>query len=1079
MSITKKISLVILSLVAIFSLALSASAQATEAVNKLESADCFEPGLYKFQSVQVSAGPTALSYKPGDTITFSGEAINENPYPVVDGNVFVRIGKVNPDYFKEGQDAIDDFIALSDISLDASSSKTINFSWKIPAGLGGGNYQADYFFSVGKKFNLGGLPFTNEIIIGLSYFTIKSDNVTNLAFDRASTKVNGVKYDHVNEWPRVNKDSSISITQPLKNFSNKSLNISLTYDLYFWDSLNEKDKISTKTETVTIPAGQTKILEYVIPKAERSVYYLRLKAVSGDLSSLVNIRVMADNTEMRINYPAITSFPVLANQEFKIFSCYHNTVGESQAKIQLSLKDKSGKEVMTVQKDITSNTDMSAVMSKLSLNKSYDYLKLEAKLFDKDNKMVDSYDNIYDCQKINPSSCFQSGGAVNYWLLGSLILLILVLVIMIMISKNNSKRKYLIIVLVALIFILGLYFYFNNIKQVSATEVSSNYGLTKNISQTRNFQYYGSMWGDEVRYITGGDKRIMDTVNPAGIIFKKLTNLSQITITSGATIQHNPSVPLGIGESFTFSTSTICAFTTTGGGWDTPFCTNPSGSSYQKFGSDDLRYGRIKWTVEDATPYAESSDLSVLSCSGLSCTAIAGGTASVRVVFPNTLATPDIAFRTHYLMKSTLPYGDPLTYGYNGTVGTTMCSESNCGPYDGTVNPAVSNGSRFYNIKNEDRDLSDFSTSTIAHLVAVLYLDNTSHVRYLSDIRNQNPNLIRTLDFDQVETSPWTITVNATCNPANTLAYFYPTGIIISNNSNHTFDFGEDLTVGKVSYRWTDNFTSCDAVRRFGLGGDNVLSIPVSGGQDVSSTLDLIEDVIMPNIIADKLTFYISSGGGSCDGVNVSNLEVYGCPATTPPPPLPPSGNLSGSCSAFPSSIMVGSSTVWTAYPTGGTGPYTYFWLNSLGTSNPTNPVTYNATGTKTVLVTITDHVSSSTVKICSVQVNDIPPDQDQTLADCTQLTVNPSGALVNVNTLTTWDATGVSSCTSCPKTWTITEGGNTTTSPETSSTLNNIFTTVGLKEVRFTIASTTLNKYGTCTATTTIVQTGGGTHEI
>jgi hypothetical protein len=65
---------------------------------------------------------------------------------------------------------------------------------------------------------------------------------------------------------------------------------------------------------------------------------------------------------------------------------------------------------------------------------------------------------------------------------------------------------------------------------------------------------------------------------------------------------------------------------------------------------------------------------------------------------------------------------------------------------------------------------------------------------------------------------------------------------------------------------------------------------------------------------------------------------------------------------------------------------------------------------------------------------------------------------------------------------WTVIDNNATTTTTSTINTLNQIFTTIGLKKVLISFASTTpggLVAGLPCTATTTIVQTGGAVREI
>lgn len=91
---------------------------------------------------------------------------------------------------------------------------------------------------------------------------------------------------------------------------------------------------------------------------------------------------------------------------------------------------------------------------------------------------------------------------------------------------------------------------------------------------------------------------------------------------------------------------------------------------------------------------------------------------------------------------------------------------------------------------------------------------------------------------------------------------------------------------------------------------------------------------------------------------------------------------------------------------------------------------------------------------------------------DCTKVSMTmPTSSPVNINVLTTWTATSTAlGFATSSKTWTFNGTGTTTA---TSSTMDKAFNTVGLKTVSVTAGG------NTCTATTTVVSSGGSNREI
>ncbi|MFZ3020260.1 MAG: hypothetical protein WA051_01920 [Minisyncoccia bacterium] len=107
------------------------------------------------------------------------------------------------------------------------------------------------------------------------------------------------------------------------------------------------------------------------------------------------------------------------------------------------------------------------------------------------------------------------------------------------------------------------------------------------------------------------------------------------------------------------------------------------------------------------------------------------------------------------------------------------------------------------------------------------------------------------------------------------------------------------------------------------------------------------------------------SASGVTNQTTTFNLTIY------------PSASVTVSCLASPSPARVGLPVVWTAYPSGGTLPYTYLWTGTnFPSPAPTSSaytITYQSTGSKTAQVTVRDQNGTGTSAQCPVtqlQVN-------------------------------------------------------------------------------------------------------------
>ena len=421
--------------------------EVTKNNNQKDEADCFN--YYKFNSVQVSIGLNASSYKENQIAEFSGTVENQNSYPIVDGNLLVRISKKNKDFKNHGNLVIDEFYATKNpITLNAGEKKELKFDWNVPAGISAGEYQVDYFFTVGKRFNLGGLPFSYEVSVGNSNFTINSENKGSVEFDPAQTKVNGKPYNQIGSSVIVDPNSKVNIEQVLVNSTDKDQDVSITQELYYWDSLRKDDLRTSRKTNVKIPANGSKKVNFEISQVKDSVSFVKMTAKYGNQKSITWVRIVSNINSPRINFPAITKFPIKKGQKATLFSCFHNTSDLSKSgRVTLTLSDKSGKVLASETYTGMISSDMSVIKKDFKAIKDLGYLKVNAVITDDKGQKVDEYSAIYDCSKIDGchigsgiiSSAKQGRFSVPFIVIAGLGLSFLS--VLLVFASNSKKRK--------------------------------------------------------------------------------------------------------------------------------------------------------------------------------------------------------------------------------------------------------------------------------------------------------------------------------------------------------------------------------------------------------------------------------------------------------------------------------------------------------------------------------------------------------------------------------------------------------------------------------------------------------------
>lgn len=420
--------------------------------------NCFD--YYKFGSVQVDVNSEIGTTVPGVPMTFKATVKNDNSYPIVDGSVYVKIFRKQTDKDQTHANGFflqDQFFAQENISLNAKESKDITFEWKVPSYALPGEYQIATFFVSAKKFNLLGLSFTDDVVGNTFNFTVKGENKTNVEFNKNTVKVNGSDYHFAAFSPRLSKDEGISIKADLVNSTKEVQVVPVTWTLYSWDGLQKQNIIDTKKETVNLQAGETKNLEYKIQNKDYPVYFLVAEADYRDTKSILDIRtVRQDVNRTRINFPAVTNYPLKQNEKNTLFVCTHNSgtadVVENN-KLVFTLLDENQKEIHKYTYAGKISGAMMGLKEDFTPDKNYESFYIKSELYT-DNKLVDSATMKYDCTEFTPGKCqgkglaAQTGETTNQEkkssfslpiILGALLFLIGILAIVIYKKKQSSK----------------------------------------------------------------------------------------------------------------------------------------------------------------------------------------------------------------------------------------------------------------------------------------------------------------------------------------------------------------------------------------------------------------------------------------------------------------------------------------------------------------------------------------------------------------------------------------------------------------------------------------------------------------
>src|SRR6185437_14384285 len=181
------------------------TAAPSEAANpSAELASCFD--YYKFNSVPVSISASLASVSAGTSLGIRMTATNENPYPIVDAKVYLKVmryGYAKGQKNVNGPDVVDFFPATDPFTIPAGGKVNLSSVWKVPQDAEAGDYLMAAYVVSADRFEMEGLSFTDDVIGGALNFHIASDAVGSVRFDKGSATVLGKPFRFAAYPPQI------------------------------------------------------------------------------------------------------------------------------------------------------------------------------------------------------------------------------------------------------------------------------------------------------------------------------------------------------------------------------------------------------------------------------------------------------------------------------------------------------------------------------------------------------------------------------------------------------------------------------------------------------------------------------------------------------------------------------------------------------------------------------------------------------------------------------------------------------------------------------------------------------------
>jgi len=432
----------------------SSAANANSSASSVETVNCFEH--YHFGSVQAHLATPTTNSVSGVPLTFSGTLTNDNPYPIVDGALYVKIFRsrgASKDV--DGPDVVDQFLVQGDIIIPAKGSVPISFTWQVPAQAQTGDYALASFFTTSRKFNLLGLSFTDDVVGNRVPFRILGEASGGLQLDKAGVRVNGQPFHFAAFPPRVEKGEQVVITALIKNTTDADEFAHISWTIYQWDAQLAENVVQVENSllAVAVPKHGQMPVSVTISDTRFPVYYAVGTVTWRDTKSIIGVRfVRNDISRPRLNFPGISTFPLKAGKSTTVFSCLHEAGNGSEpdGKLAITLTDRNGKVIHEYTYKGPISNAMMGVGEQFTPEQDYDRFTLDARLY-QGSQFIDEAHLDYDCNLVDPSLCAQSGQqsrlvsildqafAIRYWLVTILVVALIVVATAILVRSRVHR----------------------------------------------------------------------------------------------------------------------------------------------------------------------------------------------------------------------------------------------------------------------------------------------------------------------------------------------------------------------------------------------------------------------------------------------------------------------------------------------------------------------------------------------------------------------------------------------------------------------------------------------------------------
>lgn len=284
---------------------------------------CFD--TYRFGSVVADVSSELSSAVQGAPIHFVGTLTNGNAYALRGVQVYAKVFRERgTEKDVNGPDVVAWFPAAEVSAIAANGSVPLAFSWEVPQDAEPGDYRIATYVTSGKRFELSGLTFTDDVIGSRHAFQVVGEDVGATRFRKDGVTINGRPFRFAAYPPRVARDGAAEVSAVIENTTAADATVTVRWVLSHWDDLSDETLITEETQELKVPAGGEATASFSTDDSSHSVYYLTgsFESAYGS-ASRIGIRFYREGVnEPRLSFVAVD--PAQGGTS-RAVACMHST----------------------------------------------------------------------------------------------------------------------------------------------------------------------------------------------------------------------------------------------------------------------------------------------------------------------------------------------------------------------------------------------------------------------------------------------------------------------------------------------------------------------------------------------------------------------------------------------------------------------------------------------------------------------------------------------------------------------------------------------------------------------------------